>query len=1003
MKPRVFHYTMALFLAVLAGGLLGPAADVQAATDPVTVTVEATGTPGFDAQVTAKATVVVNDGSTFQSIAWTQVKGAQVILFDANTDTVGITLPSRAAYREYLMHVLGEPPISEEQLPPNIELGEEFVGGLQNRFGVVGSSPFALEHGSATVLEITVVTTSGTYHTEYELVTPLPWTPTIGIRNVPVFVPVLLNGKDQDTYNWALAKPAGSAAALRDATTQFPEFTPDVPGTYTVTVTDLAANAPVTMAIKAGLWKGIITGQDGNGRPTVDTTCTQCHTAVPALDKFTPWAQTGHAEIFTNNVNVAGHYTESCMSCHTVGLDKAAANNGIDDQSDYAAMMASGLVEHGAAGNWTQILAQFPNAARLANIQCESCHGPQDSAAHYDGDNSRITLSADMCGICHGEPARHGRFQQWQLSRHANYELAGEEGMSGGCAKCHTGNGFLAWGQAGFAANNNPTVTWTEDEIHPQTCATCHDPHAIGTTSGGPATNATVRISGDTPMLMAGFQATNVGTGAICMTCHNSRRGLRNDSNFSVSDASRAPHLGTQADMIMGQNLYFVETGIRSYHSNIVDTCTTCHMEATPPPPDLSYNKGGTNHTFAAQDTICSKCHTTITVETVQGPVEEKLHELKAAVEQGIYNLMADQIALGKVITIGTLATITDIDEIDTIQFAESHGRQGIIVALTDGTVLEATSMADVKAKPPVGAAVDLYRLGNPALPKAGWNLAAIETDGSLGVHNPTLIKQALDVSLYAVKSIPSGSGFVNPAENGGPGSGVGAVSCTTPYVYWAEIAAHLPGANASQWRTDMVAKNISTTAATVKFYLHTSGETYEYPGTVPAAGQNSFEDIVAKMGQSNAKGALEICSSQPLLVAGRMFNQAPSGTFGQFIDGHVANLGLATGDTGTLLGLRQQVGAFRTNISVTNGGTDPATVEITLFKADGTQLLAYELEIEPGQVVQDLEPFDQRAHEGNVGWGFATVEVIDGLNVRSSASVIDEVTNDPVTIPAKM
>ena len=74
-------------------------------------------------------------------------------------------------------------------------------------------------------------------------------------------------------------------------------------------------------------------------------------------------------------------------------------------------------------------------------------------------------------------------------------------------------------------------VSWTEDEAHPQTCVTCHDPHASGTTSGSDP-NATVRISGDTPPLIAGFTATDVGRGAICMTCHNTRRGLRNDAVY---------------------------------------------------------------------------------------------------------------------------------------------------------------------------------------------------------------------------------------------------------------------------------------------------------------------------------------------------------------------------------------------------------------------------------------------------------------------------------------
>ncbi len=65
-------------------------------------------------------------------------------------------------------------------------------------------------------------------------------------------------------------------------------------------------------------------------------------------------------------------------------------------------------------------------------------------------------------------------------------------------------------------------LSWTEDEAHPQTCVTCHDPPAIGTTTGidtGIDTDATVRISGDTPPLIAGFTADDVGRGAICDIC----------------------------------------------------------------------------------------------------------------------------------------------------------------------------------------------------------------------------------------------------------------------------------------------------------------------------------------------------------------------------------------------------------------------------------------------------------------------------------------------------
>jgi hypothetical protein len=1002
MRTKLSHRNASLALVLLVGGLLCLAPAAIAATDPITVAFATTGTPAFGATVSVKATVTINDGSELQSMAWSQAGGATAVLAGTDTDTVSVTLNTRNAYRNFLIEVLGEAPITDEEGE-----GEEFVGGLQNRFQVVAINPLAEEHASATVLELAVVTTSGTYHKEYDVVTPLPWPWATGLRDVPVGLPVVLHGKTQATYNWALAKPTGSTAALAEATTQSPEFTPDMPGIYTVTVSDLGADAPASLVVTAGLWKGIITGQDGNGRPTVDTTCTQCHTAVPELDKFTPWAQTGHAEIFTNNVNVAGHYSSACFNCHMVGFEPRAANNGVDDQSDYAAMMASGLVEHGAAGNWTQILAQFPNSAREANIQCENCHGPQNSQAHYKGDGARVSLSSDVCGTCHGEPLRHGRFQQWQLSGHANYELAGEEGTNGSCAKCHSAQGFLAWlpvllGEVPGDPNANLNVTWTKDEVHPQTCATCHDPHAIGTTTGSPNTNATVRISGDTPMLLAGFQATNVGRGAICLTCHNTRRGLKNDQTWNGSDSSRAPHPGAQADILMSQNLYFVEVGARGNHSLIEDACVTCHMEKTPPPADLSYQLGGTNHQFGARADICSKCHSVITTESVQGEVEVKLEQLNEALGEAIHELMASQIALGKKIAVGTTKTITDASTIDSITLSDASGRQAITVYFKDGTSVGPVGMNSVKAVSPNGTSAELYTLGPAALPKAGWNWCVIEADSSLGVHNPTFVKRALDLSIYAVTNAVIGGEAGNVGDNGGPGGGFGAVSCATPYVYWAEIATHAPGANESQWRTDMVARNLAASTANLKMILHTANGNFETTGTVAAGAQSAFEDVVAKMGQSNAKGSMEICSSQPLLVLGRIFNVASAGTFGQFLDGHVANLGLSEGETASLIGLRQQTGAFRTNISVTNGGTAAADIEVKLYDNAGALLHTYNLAVPAGQVVQDLTPFATRAGKPEVGWGFATVKVVAGFNINASASVIDAGTNDPVTIPAK-
>jgi hypothetical protein len=1002
------HMTHAVHQARKAGaitvavcGLLVLTATVVMAANPVDVVVAVSGTPAFGATVTAKATITINDGSALQSILWTQTGGAAAVLSGATTDTVTAVLGGRGAYRAALIHALSEPPITAAQLPPNVPVPPaEFPGGLQDRFGVVAINPFALEEGGAVTLTVTVKTSSGTYTGTGVIATPLPWPTSIGVRNVAVGIPVIVHGKTQASYNWAMTVPSGSSATLVDPASQSPEFTPDVPGTYQLTVTALASSSPVTIPVVAGLWRGVIVGQDANGRPQADTVCTGCHSVGSALDLFTPWAQTGHAEIFTQNVDTPnGHYTTSCISCHTVGYDTTASNNGIDDQSDWTAFLATNLLTHGDPTNWTNILAQFPKTAKLANIQCENCHGPQTSDAHTHGD-VRETLSSDLCGSCHGEPARHGRYQQWQLSGHARYDVAESEGMNSSCAMCHTANGFLAWQKSGYTASS-VQVTWTADQIHPQTCQACHDPHAIGTTSGTPDSNATVRISGDTPPLQAGFTATGVGRGAICMTCHNGRRGLRNDSTFTVSGAAQAPHVGPQADVLMGQNFYLVTLSGAGYHARVQDTCVSCHMGKTPPPDLLSYQQGGTNHTFYASKEICSDCHADITAEDVQGPVEAKLETLTQAIDQALSNVLRAQLAAGNTIDVGGLKTLTSAADFTRVDFAESHGSQGMTVTLPDSTAVGPVAMTSVKVVPPTGSAVALYNVADPTIPKAAWNMLMIESDASKGVHNPGLVNRVLDVSIYALQHLATTGGYVDPSLGGGPGNNAGAVSCTTPYVYWTEVASHTTGYTGSQWRADMVAMNLTSTPAALRFVLHTSDGNFETTGAVPASGQGVFGDIVGMLGVEG-KGALEICSDKPLLVSGRSFTQNPQGTFGQFIDGHVGNLGLAAGQFAELIGLRQETGKYRTNIAVANGGTQPAEVAITLFDNGGHALTTYNLTIPAGQVVQDLQPFENRAKMPDLGWGFATVKVLSGSNVMTSGSVVDAVTNDPTYVPAK-
>ncbi len=750
-----------------------------------------TGMPGGNAFPVG--TFEILDGSTVGGFLWEPSNSVAVTITEEDTLMPTVTLPGLSDYKDELFRVLEEPPITEAELPPNVELPPGgFVGGIQDRFEVVGVDPFALEEAGVVTLKLTVTTDSGSYSDEVEIHTELPWKPVLGIENVPVGIPVLLHGKTQTSYDWALTPPAGSSATLDDGAIQNPSFTPDVAGRYALTVTDEATASTVAIDVfAAGKWMGAITDQDSNGRPLAEN-CTVCHNGTFAPDTFTPWANTGHAEIFTDSLNTSTHYGESCFPCHTVGFDRDVANGGIDDARDYAEFLAAGLLNK-PGDNWTTVLWDFPFTAKLANIQCENCHGPQNNLTHIDEDitdgDARVSIRSNVCAVCHGEPLRHGRYQQWQLSRHANFELAVDEGDSASCSRCHTGQGFLTWlpqlvaGDSGNIVDPDPVtpgnqaIYWTDDTVQPQTCVTCHDPHDIGTTTGT-GTDATVRVFGDTSILPAGFAVTSVGNGAICITCHNSRRGLYNDA---VADSipfqdGRAPHGSGQADVLMGQNAFFVTVGARGAHSFIDDTCVNCHMEKTPPPDLLSYNQGGSNHTFFASPSMCSDCHTSIDGESLQAATESELESLIDETETAMTDFMNAVLATNALTLTeaedGTGTTVTDVaipaaTNVSVGHFGESHGRQAMDLTVDPGGLGETTYHVQLRR----------VQLGSPAtannlfaaydegivILKAGWNILLIENDGSLGVHNPSFSNGVLG----AARNVLISTDFSTPTPVG--------------------------------------------------------------------------------------------------------------------------------------------------------------------------------------------------------------------------------------------
>ena len=182
-------------------------------------------------------------------------------------------------------------------------------------------------------------------------------------------------------------------------------------------------------------------------------TCNGCHVHET---KYTHWLTTGHAGALGVLSSIGMGSSPACLGCHTVGYDAGVANGGYDEQM----------------------------VPRLANVQCENCHGP--ASAHVaSGDNSvpeTVTKQAALCGGCHNG-FHHPTYDEWAASGHSHivyegtpHSMDNTPAAETGCAKCHNGLYAMDYldNPGGFT---NPTAVTDTLNI---ACAVCHDPHGIG-------------------------------------------------------------------------------------------------------------------------------------------------------------------------------------------------------------------------------------------------------------------------------------------------------------------------------------------------------------------------------------------------------------------------------------------------------------------------------------------------------------------------------------------
>lgn len=425
-------------------------------------------------------------------------------------------------------------------------------------------------------------------------------------------------------------------------------------------------------------------------------TCKLCHRSA-----HTDWSGTAHANALQSLKNIGQQNNSVCLPCHTVGY---GTKNGFKDEA---------------------------TTPKMANVQCENCHGPGGKHASDPMDPSVkpvVELSGYMCGGCHTD-AHHPTFDEWQESRHFHVDEHVQEYFKDkntgtarmvACGPCHSGAVRLAMlNQLADPSKPVALPTGAVAADTPITCATCHNPHVHGV-------NAQLRNPTYSTNNFSYSTSTNTSFAKqydpkiqLCGQCHNMR-------GASWKDTSRPPHHSTQYNILVGQGGYDLgNPRIAAHGRDIQKQCAHCHTHAHEVDSPSEDNPNYTGHTFEPEHHSCIECHDDPEglVQNTQSSIKRRMSELKALLDQWA-TTKAPPVLQAKY---GALAW-----EYNTPgQLSDPNG----VLGGKGPTNAEQTEIPD-------------------GIKQARYNLYLIEHDHSYGIHNGRYSRYLLDVAKTNVNNL---------------------------------------------------------------------------------------------------------------------------------------------------------------------------------------------------------------------------------------------------------
>ena len=207
------------------------------------------------------------------------------------------------------------------------------------------------------------------------------------------------------------------------------------------------------------------------------------------------------------------------------------------------------------------------------------------------------------------------------------------------------------------------------------------------------------------------------------------------------------------------------------------------------------------------------------------------------------------------------------------------------------------------------------------------------------------------------------------------------------------------PGAEQTMWRSDVSLVNLADVMTEITVTFHQNGVQQSTSLSIPEHSAMLLDDVVRGTFGASGSGWLEIDPSDVgVVVNSRTFNDAESGSFGQFVPAVPFDGAVLSGETAVLGGLSSD--GARTNLGFTSLSETDVTITVVVYENTGVIIGALDVAVPAKTFVQVPRLLARELGFNGSAWAEVYTDDPDALYI-AHASVVNEQSGDPVYIPA--